>query len=122
MDQPRATSEMMNEASRRASRYAPLPGWHPVAGGLAGASAFCVPMLIFATTAVGVSVWALIMNAVVGFALPFFYLKRQKDAHHRAWNNELEALKNREREAIKGASDTETPTKGAPPEWLADPR
>jgi hypothetical protein len=122
MDQSRVTSEMMSEAYKRASRYAPLPEWRPVTGGIAGAAVFCVPMIIFASAADGVSLPALVLNAAVGFALPFFYLKRQKDAHDRAWNNELEALKNRERDALQGTSDTETPTSGAPPPWLADPR
>ena len=69
-----ATSDVMSEAHKRASRYAPLPKWRPVTGGIAGAAVFCVPMIIFANEAIGFSLYALIMNAAVGFALPFFYL------------------------------------------------
>ena len=89
-------SDMMKEAHARASRYAPPPEWSPVTGGLAGAAAFCVPMIIFATTSVGVSVYALILNAVIGFALPFFWIKSRKDAYHRAWSRELEAIRGRQ--------------------------
>ena len=95
MDQPaRPTPDLISEAHKRALRYAPPPQWRPVYGGLAGAAAFCVPMLFFATS-VEVSVYALIMNAVVGFALPFVYLKRKQDAYDRAWERELTALKGR---------------------------
>ncbi len=63
----------------------------PVYGGLAGAAALCVPMLFHATS-VGVSVYALILNAVIGFALPFYYLTRKQNAYDRACERELTAL------------------------------
>jgi hypothetical protein len=102
MGELRTTSEMMNEAHRRASRYAPLPGWRPVTGGLAGAAVFGVPMIIFADVNIGISLYALILNVAVGFALPFFYLKRQKDAYYHAWDLELEALR-----ALRAKSDAQ---------------
>jgi hypothetical protein len=93
MGQPRTTSEMMIEAHRRASRYAPLPEWRPVNGGLVGAAAAGVPMIIFTNPNVGFSPFAVVLTAAIGFAAPFFYLKRRKDAHYRAWNRELKYLR-----------------------------
>ena len=101
MEQPRPTSDMMNQAHRRASRHAPLPEWHPVTGGIAGASVPVVPMIIFADGNVGVSLYALILSAAVGFAFGFFWVKSRKDAYDRAWNRELEAL--------SGTSEAKTP-------------
>jgi|GEM_PF-4377864 len=95
MSEIRTASDMMSEAHKRATRYAPLPGWHPVTGGIAGAAVFCVPMIIFGNENIGISLYALMMNAAVGFALPFFYLKRRKDAYYRAWDSELEAIRAR---------------------------
>jgi hypothetical protein len=93
MDQLRTTSDMMNEAHRRASRHAPLPKWHPVTGGIAGAAAAAGPMIIFADVNVGISLYAVVLTAAIGFAWGFFYLKRRKDAYDRAWNRELEYLR-----------------------------
>jgi hypothetical protein len=109
MDQPRVTSDMMNEAHRRALRHAPLPEWHPVAGGLAGAAVAAVPMLFIADE---IRLYAVTLNAVVGFAYGFFLVKGRRDAYYRAWNRELEAL--------SGASDaqpTSSPTRPMP-RWL----
>ncbi len=89
------TSDMVSQAHRRASRDAPPPAWRPVNGGLAMAAVFTVPMIIFAGANVGVSLYALILNAAVGFALGFFPLKRRKDAYDRAWKRELEVLRGR---------------------------
>jgi hypothetical protein len=104
MNQPRATSDLMNEAHRRALRRAPPPGWHPLTGGLAGAAAFAGPMILFGVWGAGVSLYALMLNAIVGFALPFFWLKRRKDAYDRAWTLEFEALKASERSRQTGSS------------------
>lgn len=112
MDQLRPTSDMMNEAHRRASRHAPLPEWHPVTGGIAWACILVVPMIIFASVSVGVSLYALILNAVIGFAWGFFWVKSRRDAHYRAWKRELEAL--------GGTSDASTPQRLGVrlPTWL----
>lgn len=93
MERPRPLSDLLSEAHRRATREAPLPDWHPVTGGIAGAAVFVVPMIIAASASVGVSLWALLLNAAVGFALPFFWLKRRRDAYDRAFERELEAIK-----------------------------
>jgi hypothetical protein len=120
MGELRITSEMMHKAHRRVSRDAPPPTWRPVNGGLAMAAAFTVPMIIFASPDVGVSLYALVLSAAIGFALGFLPLKRQKDAYDRARNRELEAL--------RGTSDARTPQRQeAPlPRWLtrdgAEPR
>lgn len=111
-------SDLMNEAHRRASRHAPPPDWRPLHGGLAMAAAFAVPMIVIASATVGVSLYALILNAIVGFAIGFFPLKRKKDAYDRAFNRELEAL--RGGDAPAPASDAPArPTLGARlPRWL----
>ena len=118
MDQPRALSDLMNEAHRRAARHAPPPDWHPLHGGLAMAGAFAVPMGLFASMNAEVSLPALILNAIVGFAVGFFALKRKQNAYDRAFNRELEAL--RGGDAPAPASDAPTrPTLGARlPKWL----
>ena len=88
-------------AHRRVSRDAPPPTWRPVNGGLAMAVAFTVPMIIFASSDVGVSLYALVLSAAIGFAMAFFPLKRQKDAYDRAWDRELKYLRETiEREKI----------------------
>jgi hypothetical protein len=95
------TSEMMIEAHRRAARHAQLPTWHPVNGGLAMAAALAAPMIIFASANAGVSLYALVASAAIGFAWGFFRLKRQKDAYDRAWNRELKYLREKiDREKI----------------------
>src|ERR1044072_854618 len=108
MDQPRATSDMMNEAHRRALRHAPLPEWHPVAGGVAGAAVAAVPMLFISDE---IRLYAVILHAFVGFACGFFLVKTRRDTYYRAWNRELEAL-----------SGTSEPPVSAPtrpmPKWL----
>src|SRR4051812_42237650 len=93
MVEVRTTSEMAGEAHRLASRYAPLPDWRPLTGGIAGGAVFGVPMVIFADVDVGISLYALVLNVAVGFALPYFLLKRRKDAYDRAFERELDALK-----------------------------
>lgn len=112
MDQPRTTSDLMNEAHRRASRQSPPPEWHPVTAGLAWAAVFVVPMILFASVSVGVSLYALILNAAVGFGIGLFWAKRRRDAYYRAWNRELTAL--------RGTSETWTPqtTDARLPQWL----
>ena len=112
MDQPRTTSDMMNQAHRRALRHAPLPEWHPVTAGITMAAVYVVPMILFAHVDIGVSLYALILNAAVGFAFGFFWMKSRRDAYYRAWNRELEAL--------KGTSDDppmSSPTRPIP-KWL----
>ena len=105
-------SDLMAEAHRRAARDAPPPAWHPVTGGLAWAAVFAVPMIIFASVSVGVSLYALILNAAVGFAIGFFPLKRKQDAYGRAWKRELAAL----------GGESDAPAPQAPgarlPKWL----
>ena len=59
MDQPRALSDLMNEGHRRVSRKTPPPVWQPLSGGIAGAAAFSIPMILFADAAVGISLLAL---------------------------------------------------------------
>ena len=90
MDQPRSMADLMREAHRRASRHAPPPTWRPLTGGLVGAAVFAVPMILIVNE---LSLYALILNAVVGFAVWFYFLKRRQDAYHRAFENELAALK-----------------------------
>ena len=46
MDQPRALSDLMNDAHRRVSRKTPPPAWQPVSGGIAGAA---IPTTAFVT-------------------------------------------------------------------------
>lgn len=90
MDQPRTDADLMAEAHRRASRDAPPPQWRPLYGGLAGAAVFAIPMVFVIEQ---VSPYALMLNAIVGFALPYFYLQRLQNAYQRAFDREFTALK-----------------------------
>ena len=118
MDQPRTTSDLAGEAHRRATRSAPPPKTHPLTGGLVGAAAFCVPMFFFES--INTSLLNLGLNAAVGFALGFFYLKRRQHAYDRACERELEALKGTSND--KGTSDASTPSpaplKAVLPAWM----
>ena len=109
MDQRRTTPDMMNEAHRRALRHAQLPQWHPVAGGIAAAAVAAVPMLVIPDE---IRLYAVIFNAVVGFAYGFFLVKGRRDAYYRAWNRELEAL--------SGTGDAPTTSSATRPmpKWL----
>jgi hypothetical protein len=117
MDQPRTTPDLMSEAHRRAMRSAPPPEMHPLHGGLVGAAAFCVPMFFFES--INTSLLNLGLNAAVGFALGFFYLKRRQAAYDRACERELEALKGT---SDQGTSDASTqspaPLKAVLPAWM----
>lgn len=98
----------MNEAHRRALRHAPLPEWHPAAGGIAGAAVAAVPMIFVADE---IRLYAVILNAAVGFAYGFFWVKTRRDAYYRAWNRELEAL--------RGGPEPPVPLPARPmPKWL----
>ena len=108
MDQRPVTSDMMHEAHKRALRHAPLPEWHPVVGGIGGAAVAAVPMLFIADE---IRLYAVFLNAVVGFAYGFFLVKGRRDAYTRAWNRELEAL--------KGTREPPASTPTRPmPKWL----
>ena len=109
MDQPRPTSDMMHEAHRRALRHAPLPRLHPVAGGIAAAAVAAVPMIFVADE---IRLYAVIVNAAVGFAYGFFLVKGRRDAYYRAWNRELEALS-----GTGDAPPDSSPTRPIP-KWL----
>lgn len=118
MDQPRTVSDLAGEAHRRAMRSAPPPETHPLIGGLVGAAAFCLPMFLFEH--VNLSLLNLGLNALAGFALGFFYLKRRQATYDRAFERELEALKGTSND--KGTSDASAPSparlKAVLPAWM----
>jgi len=88
MAELRPRSERENEAFVRASRSAPPPDWQPMYGGLAGMAVFCIPYVLFN----GIAPVPLALTAVVGFLLPFFFLKRRQNEHERELARERTAL------------------------------
>lgn len=87
--------EIDRQARERASAYAPLPSVDPTHGGVVGLFTVGIIVAVFsglARVSESQAVTPMLVCAVAGFAVPYFYLRSLENAHYAAFVREREHL------------------------------
>jgi hypothetical protein len=83
-------------ARERASKYAPMPKWEPLLGGLVGISVlgvFVSVLTAFVRLDLNNSPVAVGVTVITGFSIPYFVLRHKQGQHVRACSKEYEILR-----------------------------